>query len=85
MGILPLQFLEGERADNLGIIGNEIFSIEGIEEILSPGQDVFLLIEGVGGASRRVKVRSRLDTQLEIDYFQQGGILPIVLRHSLSS
>ena len=79
MGVLPLQFLEGETAESLGIKGGELFSIEEIEE-LSPRQTVSMVIEREGYAPQRVKLLSRLDTILEVDYYLQGGILPYVLR-----
>ncbi len=84
MGILPLQFQEEENTDSLGITGDEIFSLEGIENELTPQQEVVLAIQKPDQSIQRVKLRSRLDTPLEVEYYQQGGILPFVLRQLLS-
>lgn len=85
MGILPLQFMEGENAENLGIKGDEIFSLEGIEQELRPQQEVFLMVQRQDQTTQRVKLISRLDTPLEVEYYQHGGILPFVLRQLLSA
>lgn len=84
MGILPLQFLEEASVDTLGIKGDEVFSLEGIEELL-PQQEVTLLIERPHQPAQRVKLKSRLDTPLEVEYYQQGGILPFVLRQLVAT
>jgi aconitate hydratase len=84
MGILPLEFLNGESADSLGIKGDEVFSIENIEE-LTPKQEATLVIQRPDQSVQRVKLQSRLDTPLEIEYYLQGGILPYVLRQLLAA
>jgi aconitate hydratase len=83
MGILPLQFQEDENGETLGIKGDEIFSIEGIDQQLTPQQDVVLVIQGSDSSIRRVNLLSRLDTPLEVEYYRQGGILPFVLKQLL--
>jgi aconitate hydratase len=82
MGILPLQFLDEESVESIGIQGNEVFSLEGIEE-LTPKQEVTLVIQRPDQSIQRIQLLSRLDTPLEIEYYEQGGILPFVLRQLL--
>ncbi len=85
MGILPLQFQSEENADSLGIKGDEVFSLEEINDKLTPQQQVVLVIKNSDGSERRVNLISRLDTVLEVEYYQQDGILPFVLRQLLAS
>ncbi len=75
MGVLPLQFAEGEGADSLGIDGTEEFAITGIDEGLVPGK---MLRVTAGGKSFQVKCR--VDTPQEVEYLKAGGILQYVLR-----
>lgn len=84
MGILPLEFKGETNAELLGIKGDEIFSLEGVENELKPQQDVPLIIERPDGKKEKIVLRSRLDTPLEVEYYRQGGILPFVLRQSLA-
>jgi aconitate hydratase len=85
MGVLPLQFKEDESLESLGINGNEIFSLVGIEKELKPHQEVVLEIDRGGGKADRVQLISRLDTPMDIDYYLHRGILPYVLRQILST
>lgn len=82
MGVLPLQFLPGENAESHGLSGKEEFSVVGIEEGLTPGQELLLEVDQ-DGKSRQIKVKSRLDSQVEIEYYTHGGILNYVLRDFL--
>ncbi|MGH9540953.1 MAG: aconitate hydratase AcnA [Terriglobales bacterium] len=79
MGILPLQFREGESADSLGLKGQETFEIAGLDR-LQPGQALEITANGAGG-SRRFQGIVRIDTPMEIAYYRDGGILPYVLNH----
>jgi aconitate hydratase len=79
MGVLPLQFQEGEGANTLGIDGTETFAIAGIGDI-QPRQDVAVIVTGKDGTSRTITARCRIDTFNELEYFHAGGILPYVLR-----
>ncbi|MBC8647794.1 MAG: aconitate hydratase [Thermoanaerobaculia bacterium] len=81
MGVLPCQFREGENARSLGITGDELFDITGIEGSVAPRQELTLTITPADGEPRNVSIRSRIDTPIEVDYYQHGGILPFVLRH----
>jgi aconitate hydratase len=84
MGVLPLQFRNGESAEELGITGNEVFSIVGLKDHFSPQQEFQLEISS-GDKKRQITVTSRLDTQSEIEYYRHGGILPFVLRQMLTT
>ena len=79
MGVLPLQFKSGDGAESLCINGSEQFNIINLNDI-RPQQDVTLLIRSKNGAQRKVKLLCRMDTDIEIDYYTNGGILPYVLR-----
>ncbi len=84
MGVLPLQFEEGTNAHSLGIHGNETFDITGISGELEPRQKATLVIRGEG-AAREVPVIVRIDTPIEVDYYEHGGILPYVLRQLMGA
>ncbi len=85
MGVLPLQFKGNESVDSLGIKGTETFDIEGLENGMTPQQDVTLVVHRADGSSTRVKVLLRIDTPIEVDYYLHGGILPYVLRQLLAA
>jgi len=79
MGVLPIQFKDGQGAADFKLDGSERFDIVGLENGITPQQDVTLVIKRADGASQNVSVKLRLDTPIEIEYFQAGGILPYVL------
>jgi aconitate hydratase len=79
MGVLPLQFKPGESWAGLGLTGEEKVSIANVGA-LQPAQFVNLQIVRAGGATENVEVLCRIDTQNEVDYFRNGGILHYVLR-----
>ncbi len=80
MGVLPLQFVKGDTAEKLGLKGDELFDLEGIAEI-SPGKKI--KITSVKSDNKRItfEALARLDTDIEVEYFKNGGILQYVLRH----
>jgi aconitate hydratase len=80
MGVLPLQFKEGTTAQTLKLDGSETYDIVGLDANLKPQQDLTLKITRKDGSVENVPVRCRIDTPIEIDYYQHGGILPYVLR-----
>jgi len=80
MGVLPLQFKEGTTALSLKLNGTETYDIVGLDASLKPQQDLTLKITRQDGTVEQVAVRCRIDTPIEIDYYQHGGILPFVLR-----
>jgi aconitate hydratase len=84
MGVLPLQFKEGTTAKTLRLDGSESFDVLGLGASLKPQQDVTLRITRKGGEAVDVPVRCRIDTPIEIEYYQHGGILPYVLRQILA-
>ena len=85
MGVLPLQFKGKDSVTTLDICGTEQFDIEGIEQGIKPQQDVTLVIHRTNGQVTRTPVLLRIDTPIEVDYYQHGGILPFVLRQLLSN
>ncbi|MGI4815212.1 MAG: aconitate hydratase AcnA [Janthinobacterium lividum] len=85
MGVLPLQFKEGDSVTSLGIKGDETFDIEGLGDNFKPQQEVTLVIHPASGETRRVGVLLRIDTPIEVDYYKHGGILPFVLRSLLAA
>jgi aconitate hydratase A / 2-methylisocitrate dehydratase len=80
MGVLPLQFKDGTNAQTLKLDGTETYDIVGLSSNLKPQQDLTLRITRANGQAENVSVCCRIDTPIEIDYYQHGGILPYVLR-----
>ena len=80
MGVLPLQFKDGTTAQSLKLDGSESYDIVGLDANIKPQQDLTLKITRKDGSVENVAVRCRIDTPIEIDYYQHGGILPYVLR-----
>ena len=83
MGVLPLQFKNGDSVQSLEITGNERFDICGLDN-LKPQQDITLIIRRKDGSQQTVELLCRIDTAIEIDYYRHGGILPYVLRELLN-
>jgi aconitate hydratase len=79
MGVLPLQFTGTDSAQSLGIKGDETIEIVGLDA-LRPQQEIAVVIRKPSGEEKRITVRSRIDTAIEVDYYKHGGILPYVLR-----
>jgi aconitate hydratase len=79
MGVLPLQFREGENAETYGLDGTEKFTITGVAEI-QPRQDVEVTVTNEDGSTIGFPARCRIDTYNELEYFRSGGILHYVLR-----
>jgi len=84
MGVLPLQFKEGTNAASLKLDGSESYDVRGLDQSIKPQQDLTLHIVRKNGETLDVPVRCRIDTPIEIDYYQHGGILPYVLRQILA-
>jgi aconitate hydratase len=80
MGVLPLQFLPGDNAQKLGLTGQEVYTINGIEEGLKPRQELTVSALNEHGTKITFNVQSRLDTQIDVKYYENGGILQTVLR-----
>jgi aconitate hydratase len=79
MGVLPLQFADGESAATYGLDGSETYSIDGVAGI-EPRQDVEVKVTRAGGETLTVTARCRIDTYNELEYYRSGGILHYVLR-----
>jgi aconitate hydratase len=81
MGVLPLQFLEGDSVVSLGLSGHETLSVEGLAGLDEHGwpREVTVRVENADGA-RAFRVQVRLDTATEAKYFRHGGVLPFVAR-----
>lgn len=77
MGILPCEFLQGESADSLGLTGKERFSIK----LNNGNMKVNDKLEVTTDQGKTFTVKSRLDTDIEIEYFKHGGILQYVIRN----
>ncbi|MES2613025.1 MAG: aconitate hydratase, partial [Pseudomonadota bacterium] len=82
MGVLPLQFKGTDSWESLGLTGNETINVLP-DPALTPQSDATLVIRRADGSSQEVVVTLRIDTPIEVDYYQAGGILPFVLRQLL--
>ena len=80
MGVLPLQFKDGDNAETLGLTGRETFEVTGIADELTPRGEALVRTVAEDGDRREFTVTVRSDTPEEIDYYRHGGILPYVLR-----
>lgn len=85
MGILPLQFLPGESKESLGLTGREAYDIEGIEQGLKPRQKVTVKVTREDGSTFSFQTLARLDSPIDVTYYENGGILPTVLRRLLQA
>jgi aconitate hydratase len=83
MGVLPLQFADGESAERLGLTGEEVFDIQELGEDIAPGQIVTVFAKKKDGGETKFKTLLRLDSAVEIEYYRHGGILPYVIRQIL--
>ena len=79
MGVLPLVFQEGDSVAGLGLTGEEVFTITGIDT-MAPRKTLQVTAEKADGTAVTFDVLARLDSEVEVDYFRHGGILPFVLR-----
>ena len=85
MGVLPLQFNNGESASTIGLEGTETFDILGLDgDDVHPGQQVTLRVTRADGSTADVDLTLRIDTPIEIEYYKNGGILPYVLHQLLA-
>jgi aconitate hydratase len=79
MGVLPLQFRNGENAASLGLNGHESYAIRGLAEV-APGSSVRVTAQRDDGSEVAFETLCRLDSETDADYYRSGGILPLVLR-----
>jgi aconitate hydratase len=83
MGVLPLTFKNGESWENLGLDGSETFTITGIANI-EPRKTLNVRAVKADGNEIEFEVTARLNTDIDVEYFKHGGILPYVLRKIMS-
>jgi aconitate hydratase len=81
MGVLPLQFKDGEGWEKLGLTGHESFDIPGLDDQIEPGQALTVIATAVDGSTTEFETLVRLDGAVEVDYYKHGGILHYVLRN----
>lgn len=84
MGVLPLQFKDGESADTLGLTGKETIAVA-VDETVKPRDLVKVTATDEAGNKKEFEVLVRFDSEVEIDYYRHGGILQMVLRDKLQS
>lgn len=80
MGVIPCQFTSGQNAKTLGLTGEETFALKGLEGGMTPGQEVTLVATDTQGGEKKIALKLRVDTAIEVEYYKHGGILPYVLR-----
>jgi aconitate hydratase A / 2-methylisocitrate dehydratase len=85
MGVLPLQFAEGESRATLGLSGEETYAVGGIASGLEPGKRLRVVATSPDGSKKQFDVTARIDTAVELEYYAHGGILQYVLRQLLAA
>jgi aconitate hydratase len=85
MGVIPFEFLPGENRKTLGLKGDEVISIEGLEGDLKPLSLVSCHITYANGTKKTIQIKCRIDTAIEIEYVENGGVLHYVLRDLAAS
>ena len=85
MGVLPLQFKDGENVQTLNLDGSEIISITGFADNLEPGQMATMTIVRANGETETTELLIRIDSPVEVEYYKHGGILDYVIRNFLSA
>ncbi len=83
MGVLPLQFQDGQNAESLGLTGRETYSITGVAGDLQPGAGVHVTALDDDGSEKSFTAIVRIDTPVEVEYYRNGGVLQTVLRRIL--
>ena len=80
MGIVPLQFINNENFEILNLDGSEFFEFEGLESSITPNSEINVTAKKNDGTILKFKTLLRIDTQIEAEYYYNGGLLPYVLR-----
>jgi aconitate hydratase len=80
MGVLPLQFVEGQTWKTVGLTGEELFSIEGLSDSLQPRSQIQVKAVAADGTAKTFTANVRIDTPVELEYYRNGGILQTVVR-----
>ena len=84
MGVVPLQFTNGQSAQTLGLDGTETYTIEGVAGTVQPGANLSVTATASDGSITSFEVLSRVDTAIEAEYYEHGGLLPYVLRQMIA-
>jgi aconitate hydratase len=84
MGILPLEFQNGDSAKSLSLSGNEIVDIEELPDQIEPSRQIRVTVTFSDGTTKRITTTARIDTTVETEYYQNGGILQTVLRKMIN-
>ncbi|MEC9002709.1 MAG: aconitate hydratase AcnA [Planctomycetota bacterium] len=84
MGVLPLEMVDGQTAASLGLNGEELYDIQGLDDELKPLSTLTVVATGTDGTVTEFEARVRIDTPVEMDYYRNGGILQTVLRNLLA-
>ena len=85
MGVLPLQFIDGQNRQSLNLTGREVLSIHGLSDEIQPQQTFDVNVQREDGSQAQFKVLCRIDTLNEVEYFKAGGILHYVLRNLIAA
>jgi len=85
MGVVPFEFTGGENRKSLGLKGDEVVTIEGLEGKIAPLSLVPCTIRYADGREKTIQIKSRIDTEVEIEYLENGGVLHYVLRNLAKS
>ncbi|HYP60261.1 MAG TPA: hypothetical protein VEQ36_07520, partial [Thermomicrobiales bacterium] len=85
MGVLPLQFKPGENLTTYGLDGTETFAISGIADNLAPHKVMTVTATKADGSTVSFEAVARIDSKVEVGYYQNGGILQTVLRRLMAS
>ena len=81
MGVLPLQFVDNQSMESLGLDGSEFYDIPDVANEVEPRSTIEVTAKTVSGQNKRFKVLVRIDTLIENEYYKNGGILQTVLRN----
>jgi len=84
MGVLPIQFQDGDSAESLGLDGTETYAISNLDRTLKPRSVLLLAVTDQQGQHREISVVARVDSQNEVEYLRHGGVLQLVLRQFLA-
>jgi aconitate hydratase len=85
MGVMPLEFVDGQSAATLGLTGNETYDVSGLASDLKPGKRVTVRAAAPAGAVTEFQTVARVDTPDDVEYYRHGGLLPYVLRGLLAA
>ena len=83
MGVIPLQFTNDESAQSLGLDGSETYTIEGVTGTVQPGSTLTVTATSEDGSTKTFNALCRVDTAIEAEYYEHGGLLPYVLRQMI--